>query len=67
MVAALRHKCRRLIRVSIEDIQLGDMKPGEVREMEEIDFFTLLKIENWRDSKLPLMKELTSRPMPFSD
>src|SRR4051794_5618414 len=30
MVAAVRHQCRRLIRVSIEDMTLQDLQPGEV-------------------------------------
>ena len=47
MVFALRHKCRRLIRVSIEDLYLGDLQPGGVKEINENDFFRLLKIENW--------------------
>ena len=45
MVAAIHHRCKRLIRVSIEDLELGDLQPGEVREIEEEDFFRLLKIE----------------------
>lgn len=44
MVAAVHHRCKRLIRVSIEDIRLEDMKPGEVREMEEQDFFRKLNL-----------------------
>lgn len=45
MVKAIRHPCKRLIRVSIENILLGDMKPGEVRELNEADFFDRLGIE----------------------
>ena len=45
MMAAVRHRCKRLIRVSIEDLLLGNLRPGEVRELEESDFFRLLKIE----------------------
>lgn len=48
MVKALRHKCRRLIRVSIEDLQLEDLQPGQTKEIEEEVFFKLLKIENWK-------------------
>jgi len=48
MVNAVRHKCRRLIRESIEDLHLGDLPPGKVQEIEEETFFRLLKIENWR-------------------
>lgn len=45
MVAAVRHRCKRLIRISIEDLELGDVKPGEVREIEEKEFFRKLKIK----------------------
>jgi len=44
MVAAVHHRCKRLIRVSIEDLQLGEMKPGEVKEMGEEEFFRKLKL-----------------------
>ncbi|MFT3910202.1 MAG: pseudouridine synthase [Ferruginibacter sp.] len=44
MIAAVRHRCKRLIRVSIEDIQLKGLAPGAVREMEEKDFFNKLRI-----------------------
>ena len=44
MMAAVRHRCKRLIRVSIEDIELGTLVPGAVVEMEEVDFFRRLKI-----------------------
>lgn len=47
MVAAVRHECRRLIRVSIEDMTLGNLAPGCVREVPEAHFFELLKIEGW--------------------
>ncbi|MCW3466201.1 pseudouridine synthase [Chitinophaga nivalis] len=49
MVDAVRHRCQRLIRVSIEDLQLGDLAPGAVRELSETAFFTLLKIDPDRD------------------
>ncbi|MCU7549443.1 pseudouridine synthase [Chitinophagaceae bacterium LB-8] len=45
MVAAVRHRCMRLIRVSIEDLSLGDLKPGEIREAAEDVFFEQLKLE----------------------
>jgi 23S rRNA pseudouridine2457 synthase len=45
MVAAINHHCRRLIRVSIEDIELGTLAYGAVREMKEEDFFRQLHIE----------------------
>jgi len=44
MVAAVHHKCIRLIRTSIEDISIGSMRPGEVIELNENDFFKLLKL-----------------------
>jgi len=47
MVAALRHRCIRLIRVSIEDLLLADLPAGGVREMGESVFFQQLKITNW--------------------
>lgn len=47
MVTAVRHRCKRLIRVSIEDLTLQDLPPGGVREIEEEVFFKLLKIDNY--------------------
>lgn len=47
MTSAVHHRCQRLIRVSIEDLELGNLAPGSVKEIEERDFFTLLKIDNW--------------------
>ena len=44
MVMSVKHKCLRLIRVSISDIKLGNLKPGEVKEFEEEEFFKLLGI-----------------------
>lgn len=44
MVAAVNHKCIRLIRTEIEAIKIGNMQPGEVLELQESDFFSLLKI-----------------------
>ncbi|MEO6488902.1 MAG: pseudouridine synthase [Ferruginibacter sp.] len=46
MVAAIRHRCKRLIRISIENIQLGDLQPGEVCELNEELFFEKLNIQN---------------------
>lgn len=45
MVSSVYHDCKRLIRISIEDLELDDLQPGGVREIEEDDFFTRLKIE----------------------
>jgi 23S rRNA pseudouridine2457 synthase len=47
MTDALRHRTKRLIRVSIEDLNLGNLQPGCVQEIEEATFFTQLKIDNW--------------------
>jgi len=47
MVKAVHHKCKRLIRISIEDLSLNGLAPGCVREIEEKDFFEQLKIEHW--------------------
>ncbi len=44
MVAGIKHRVQRLIRISIEDISLGDLHPGGVKEMEEEDVFEKLKI-----------------------
>jgi 23S rRNA pseudouridine2457 synthase len=44
MVAAIDHKCIRLIRISIEALELGNMQPGEVVEIKEADFFRKLKL-----------------------
>ena len=45
MVAAVNHKCIRLIRTSIENIEIGTMQPGDVVEIEEEKFFKLLDLE----------------------
>jgi len=44
MVGVLHHPVRRLIRISIEDLEITDMLPGEVRELNEEEIFTKLKI-----------------------
>lgn len=45
MVLAARHRCLRLIRLSISNITLGDLKPGEVKEVDAKNFYGLLGIE----------------------
>ncbi len=45
MIGAIKHKCKRLIRVSIEDLTLGIQQPASVRELEEDLFFSLLKLQ----------------------
>jgi 23S rRNA pseudouridine2457 synthase len=49
MVSSVYHHCKRLIRISIEDLELGDLQPGCVQEIEEEMFFKKLKIENWKE------------------
>ena len=44
MVAAVHHRCIRLIRVAIENIYLGDLPAGQVQELEETEFFKLLDL-----------------------
>lgn len=44
MIAAVRHRCKRLIRVSIEDLRLEDLEPGAVLELNEALFFKKLNI-----------------------
>ncbi len=44
MVAAVHHKCLRLIRASIESIEIAGLAAGEVREIEEEVFFEKLRL-----------------------
>ena len=44
MVSAVRHNCLRLVRESIEEIAIGDMQPGEVRELDKHEFYQRLKL-----------------------
>ena len=44
MMGAIHHRCKRLIRISVEGLTLGDLQPGCVKEIEEDIFFNLLKI-----------------------
>lgn len=45
MLQGVYHPCHRLIRLSIGGMKLGDLKSGELREMEEKEFFAALGIE----------------------
>ena len=45
MVGAVHHRCKRLIRVSIEQLLLENLEPGHVKEMEEEVFFEKLNIQ----------------------
>lgn len=51
MVAAIRHRCMRLIRTSIEDMELGNLQPGEVKELDETTFFSQLKLKTSTEIK----------------
>jgi 23S rRNA pseudouridine2457 synthase len=42
MVLAVKHRCLRLIRLNISNIVLGNMQPGEIKEMGEEEFYRLL-------------------------
>lgn len=44
MCSAVRHDCKRLIRTKIEDLELGSMQPGDVKEIEQKELFKLLKL-----------------------
>ena len=44
MVSAVRHNCLRLVRESIEELTIGDMQPGEVRELDRQEFYRRLKL-----------------------
>jgi 23S rRNA pseudouridine2457 synthase len=46
MVGAIRHKCKRLIRVSIEQLSLGTLETGKVREIGRDEFYNKLKISS---------------------
>lgn len=45
MVAAIHHRCIRLIRTSIEELELGNMQSGEVKELGEDLFFEKLCLD----------------------
>ena len=44
MIGAVRHRCKRLIRLSIESMELGTLQPGEVMEIPEDIFFQQLRL-----------------------
>lgn len=49
MVAAIRHRCMRLIRTSIEDMELGNLQPAELKEIDRSTFFSQLKLKSSTD------------------
>jgi len=44
MIKHIKHRVRRLIRVAIEDIQLGALPAGEVKEVSKTFFYQALKL-----------------------
>jgi 23S rRNA pseudouridine2457 synthase len=46
MLTAVGLKCKRLVRVSIEDLHLGNLPPGGVASIPEAQFFEALKLRN---------------------
>lgn len=49
MCAAVKHDCKRLIRTKIENLELGNMLPGEVNEIGQKELFELLLLNNEAD------------------
>lgn len=47
MVAAVGHKCKRLVRVSIDNLELGDLPSGGVLEIEGHEFFKKLNLNHF--------------------
>jgi len=45
MTLALRHRCLRLIRLSIEDITIDGIPPGSVKELDQETFYRLAGIK----------------------
>ena len=44
MMDAVRHPCKRLIRISIEEITLDGIKPGEIKEINGEEFYAKLNL-----------------------
>lgn len=44
MCQAVKHKCKRLMRTKIENLDLGELKAGEVLEIERLTFFKKLNL-----------------------
>jgi 23S rRNA pseudouridine2457 synthase len=53
MMTAVHHRTERLIRISIEDLELGTLQPGCVRELDEERFFHLLHLDHAAHATLP--------------
>ena len=43
MALALKHRCLRLVRLSISNILLDDLAPGKVKELMKDEFYSLLQ------------------------
>lgn len=46
MLTAVGLKCKRLVRVSIENLYLGNLPPGAIKSIPEADFFAALKLKD---------------------
>ena len=44
MIYAINHRCKRLIRISIEDLNVKRIEPGEIKEIGEAAFFKKLHL-----------------------
>jgi 23S rRNA pseudouridine2457 synthase len=44
MVLAVRHRCLRLVRLSISNLQLNNLPPGAVKELPQKEFYKMLGI-----------------------
>ncbi|RYF90258.1 MAG: rRNA pseudouridine synthase [Chitinophagaceae bacterium] len=44
MVLAARHRCLRLVRLSISGLELNNLPPGDVKEMRQEEFYAALEI-----------------------
>lgn len=45
MMNAVNHRCKRLIRISIEGLSLGNLQTGQIKELNEPDFFQKLNLK----------------------
>lgn len=45
MMGAIHHRCKRLIRLSIEEMKIDNLQPGFLREIPEDEFFNKLNID----------------------
>lgn len=52
MCASVNHRCRRLIRTKIENLELGDLAPGKIKELEQNTLFELLRLAPQSEERL---------------